>query len=93
MGNTIVAGNTAGTSPDVSGSLTSQGHNLIGDGTGGNGRAEGNARQDCVRRADDERAGASLVGPDVDAAGAKDASLIRCAEFVRVARVQSWAAR
>jgi hypothetical protein len=32
---TIVAGNTASSSPDVQGALTSQGHNLIGDGTGG----------------------------------------------------------
>jgi hypothetical protein len=36
--NTLVAQNTAVRGgPDVSGSLTSQGHNLIGDGTGGSG--------------------------------------------------------
>jgi hypothetical protein len=35
--NTIVAGNQAASSPDVAGTLTSQGHNLIGDGTGGSG--------------------------------------------------------
>ena len=35
--NTLVAGNTAATSPDLSGTFTSQGHNLIGDGTGGSG--------------------------------------------------------
>jgi hypothetical protein len=35
--NVILAGNTAPTSPDVSGVLNSQGHNLIGDGTGGSG--------------------------------------------------------
>jgi hypothetical protein len=38
--NTIVALNlvaVGGTSPDVSGAFTSQGHNLIGDGTGGTG--------------------------------------------------------
>jgi len=35
--NTIIAGNTGSGSPDVSGSLTSQGHNLIGDGSGGSG--------------------------------------------------------
>jgi hypothetical protein len=35
--NTIIAGNTGSGSPDVSGSLTSQGHNLIGDGTGASG--------------------------------------------------------
>jgi hypothetical protein len=35
--NSIVAANTAPSSPDVSGSLVSQGHNLIGDGTGGSG--------------------------------------------------------
>jgi hypothetical protein len=34
---TIVAGNQASISPDVAGTLTSQGHNLIGDGTGGTG--------------------------------------------------------
>jgi parallel beta-helix repeat protein len=39
--NTIVAGNTSatGSAADVSGSLTSQGHNLIGDGDGGSGYA------------------------------------------------------
>jgi hypothetical protein len=36
-GNTIVAGNTAGSAPDVAGTLTSQGYNLIGDRTGGSG--------------------------------------------------------
>jgi parallel beta-helix repeat protein/predicted outer membrane repeat protein len=35
--NTIIAGNTAPASPDVSGNLTSQGHNLIGIGDGGSG--------------------------------------------------------
>jgi hypothetical protein len=35
--NTIVAGNTAPTSPDVLGLLDSGGHNLIGDGSGGDG--------------------------------------------------------
>jgi hypothetical protein len=35
--NTILAGNTAPGSPDISGPLNSQGHNLIGDGTGGSG--------------------------------------------------------
>jgi hypothetical protein len=35
--NTLVADNTNGASPDVSGSLDSQGYNLIGDGTGGGG--------------------------------------------------------
>jgi hypothetical protein len=35
--NTIIAGNTAPNSPDVAGSLGSQGHNLIGNGTGGSG--------------------------------------------------------
>jgi hypothetical protein len=35
--NTILAGNTAGTSPDINSTLHSQGHNLIGDGTGGSG--------------------------------------------------------
>jgi CSLREA domain-containing protein len=31
LGNTIVAGNTGGSSPDVNGGITSQGNNLIGD--------------------------------------------------------------
>ena len=35
--NTIIAGNTALNAPDMAGSLGSQGHNLIGDGTGGSG--------------------------------------------------------
>jgi hypothetical protein len=35
--NTIIAGNTAPNNPDVSGTLVSQGHNLIGDGAGGTG--------------------------------------------------------
>jgi hypothetical protein len=35
--NTIVAGNAAPTSPDVSGNFQSGGHNLIGDGSGGTG--------------------------------------------------------
>jgi hypothetical protein len=39
VGNTVVAGNTAPSSPDVSGSLASQGYNLIGDGTGASGFA------------------------------------------------------
>jgi hypothetical protein len=34
---TIIAGNTAAGSPDLSGTVTSLGHNLIGDGTGGSG--------------------------------------------------------
>ncbi|NER37213.1 MAG: DUF4347 domain-containing protein [Oscillatoria sp. SIO1A7] len=34
--NTIVAGNNAGTNPDVSGTFTTFGNNLIGDGAGGN---------------------------------------------------------
>jgi len=34
---TIIAGNVAGSSPDVQGRLDSQGHNLIGDGSGGTG--------------------------------------------------------
>jgi hypothetical protein len=38
IGNTILAGNSAAaSSPDVMGALNSQGHNLIGDGTGGSG--------------------------------------------------------
>jgi hypothetical protein len=35
--NTIIAGNTAPNGPDVYGDLGSQGHNLIGDGSGGGG--------------------------------------------------------
>jgi hypothetical protein len=35
--NTLIAGNTADRSPDLSGGFTSQGHNLIGDGSGGSG--------------------------------------------------------
>jgi predicted outer membrane repeat protein len=35
--NDIIAGNTAPTSPDISGSFSSQGFNLIGDGTGDSG--------------------------------------------------------
>jgi hypothetical protein len=35
--NTIVAGNAAPLAPDVAGTVQSQGHNLIGDGTGGSG--------------------------------------------------------
>jgi hypothetical protein len=35
--NTILAANTGGSSPDINGPLNSQGHNLIGDGTGGSG--------------------------------------------------------
>jgi hypothetical protein len=37
LGNTIVAGNSAQSFPDVSGALASLGHNLIGDGDGGSG--------------------------------------------------------
>ncbi len=37
LGNTIVAGNTAGQSPDIIGPVSSQGFNLIGDGTGATG--------------------------------------------------------
>jgi hypothetical protein len=39
IGNTIIAGNSAPTGPNVSGTVTSQGHDLIGDGTGGSGFA------------------------------------------------------
>ncbi len=35
--NTIVAGNTADSAPDLDGAFVSLGHNLIGDGTGGSG--------------------------------------------------------
>jgi hypothetical protein len=35
--NTLIAANTASDAPDVSGPVVSQGHNLIGDGTGGTG--------------------------------------------------------
>jgi len=35
--NTIIAGNTGGQSPEIRGTLNSQGHNLIGDGTGASG--------------------------------------------------------
>jgi hypothetical protein len=38
--NTIVATNTGLSAPDLSGTLDSQGHNLIGDGTGGSGYAD-----------------------------------------------------
>ncbi len=39
--NTIVAKNTAnGTGPDVNGPISSQGHNLVGDGSGGSGFAD-----------------------------------------------------
>jgi hypothetical protein len=37
--NTLVAGNQASASPDVGGTLASQGYNLLGDGTGGSGFA------------------------------------------------------
>jgi predicted outer membrane repeat protein len=37
--NTLIAQNTASQSPDVSGHVQSQGHNLIGDGSGGSGFA------------------------------------------------------
>jgi hypothetical protein len=37
---TVLAGNIAPTSADVSGSLDSQGHNLVGNGTGGSGFAD-----------------------------------------------------
>jgi len=37
IANTIVAGNTAPTGPDVSGKVTSKGHNLIGNSSGGSG--------------------------------------------------------
>jgi CSLREA domain-containing protein len=37
LGNSIVAGNTAGTSPDVSGGFTSLGNNLIGEADGSSG--------------------------------------------------------
>src|SRR5262249_38478256 len=37
MKNTLVALNTAVTGPDIQGTVVSQGHNLIGDGTGGSG--------------------------------------------------------
>jgi hypothetical protein len=35
--NTIIAGNNAASAPDMHGQVNSQGHNLIGDGTGGSG--------------------------------------------------------
>jgi hypothetical protein len=38
--NAILAGNTGHSAPDISGTLDSQGHNLIGDGTGGGGFAD-----------------------------------------------------
>jgi hypothetical protein len=38
--NTILAGNAAPSLPDVRGALASQGHNLIGDGSGGSGFAD-----------------------------------------------------
>jgi hypothetical protein len=38
--NTIIAANHAASSPDVGDSVNSQGHNLIGDGTGGSGYAD-----------------------------------------------------
>ncbi len=37
IGNTIMAGNTASSSPDASGNFTSQGHNLIGNASGATG--------------------------------------------------------
>ena len=37
LGNTIIAGNTAGTDPDVSGAVTSLGNNLIGETDGSSG--------------------------------------------------------
>jgi hypothetical protein len=37
LANTILAGNTAPSGPDVSGAVTSRGHNLIGDPSGGSG--------------------------------------------------------
>ena len=37
LGNTIIAGNTAGTGPDVYGGITSQGNNLIGETDGSSG--------------------------------------------------------
>jgi hypothetical protein len=40
VGNTIVAGNSNGSSRDVSGVVVSLGYNLIGDGTGGSGFAD-----------------------------------------------------
>ena len=40
LGNTILAGNTAFTGPDVSGSITSQGNNLIGESDGSSGWAD-----------------------------------------------------
>jgi hypothetical protein len=39
--NTLVATNTASGSPDVAGSVTSNGHNLLGDGTGSSGITNG----------------------------------------------------
>jgi hypothetical protein len=38
--NSLIAGNSAGSSPDVVRALRSLGHNLIGDGTGGSGYAD-----------------------------------------------------
>jgi fibronectin-binding autotransporter adhesin len=39
IGNTIIAQNTASSGPDVAGPVTSQGYNLVGDGTGATGFA------------------------------------------------------
>jgi hypothetical protein len=41
LGNTLVAGNTASTGPEVAGTVTSRGHDLIGDGSGSTGLANG----------------------------------------------------
>ena len=41
LGNSIVAGNTSGLGPDIYGAVNSQGHNLIGNGTGASGITNG----------------------------------------------------
>jgi predicted outer membrane repeat protein len=41
LGNTIVAGNTASAGPDIAGTVTSRGHNLIGNGSGSTGLVNG----------------------------------------------------
>jgi hypothetical protein len=61
--NSIVAANTAPSSPDVCGSLDSPGHNLIGDGTGGSGFTD----TDAVGTQDDPID--PLLGPRQDNGG------------------------
>jgi hypothetical protein len=55
--NTILAGNAAPSSPNVRGTLASQGHNLIGDGSGGSGYADTDVVGTAARPID------PLVGP------------------------------